>query len=69
VEIPCPDGPSRLHALNPMPGAAALSEDIRVFTRGNGLWEFGWPWGDPISVDPAEAATIIVRVLRPAGTQ
>jgi hypothetical protein len=52
-----------------MPGAAALSEDIRVFTRGNGLWEFGWPWGDPISVDPAEAATIIVRVLRPAGTQ
>jgi hypothetical protein len=54
-----------LHVANPEPGASALSEDIFCAPRGDelGYW---WSWAEWIGVDPAEAAAIIVRVLRPA---
>ena len=53
-----------LHARNPAPGAAALSEHIYAQPGADGTWRYWWPWAEPI----AEAAAVIVRVLRPAGT-
>jgi hypothetical protein len=57
-----------LHARNPEPGAAALSEHIYAQPRTDGAWAYWWPWAEPIAAAPAEAAAIIVHVLRPAGT-
>jgi hypothetical protein len=57
-----------LRASNPEPGAAALSEDIYARFGADGRWEYWWPWGERIAADPAGAAAVIVRVLRPAGT-
>jgi hypothetical protein len=56
-----------VRASNPEPGATALSEDIYVRPGQGGGWEFCWPWAQPIASDPAAAAAVIVRVLRPAG--
>jgi hypothetical protein len=58
--------PARLHARNPEPGAAALSEHIYVRPRADGTWTYWWPWAEPIAETPSEAAAVIVRVLRPA---
>jgi hypothetical protein len=55
-----------LHVRNPVPGAAALSEHIYTDRSADGNWTFWWPWADPIASEPAEAAAIIVRVLRAA---
>lgn len=57
-----------LHARNPEPGAAALSEHIYAQPSADGHWTYWWPWKEPIADTPATAATIIIRVLRPAGT-
>jgi len=57
-----------LHARNPEPGAAALSEDIYAQPRADGTWTYWWPWAEPIAEAPDSAAAVIVRVLRPAGT-
>lgn len=57
-----------LHARNPEPGAAALSEHIYAQPKANGTWTYWWPWAEPIAEAPASAAAVIVRVLRPAGT-
>lgn len=57
-----------LHARNPEPGAAALSEDIYAQPRADGTWVSWWPWAEPIAIEAADAAAIIVRVLRPAPT-
>ncbi|MGO9080661.1 MAG: hypothetical protein ACLQDY_16715 [Streptosporangiaceae bacterium] len=35
--------------------------------REDGTWWYWWPWAEPIAPTPAAAATVIVRVLRPAG--
>ena len=56
----------RLYARNPEPGAAALSESIYAQPRVDGTWSYWWPWAEPIADTAAAAATIIVRVLRPA---
>jgi len=56
-----------LHACNPEPGAAALSELIYVHPRTDGSWAYWWPWAEPIAETPEKAAAVIVRVLRPAG--
>ena len=55
-----------LHARNPEPGAAALSEDIYAGRRADGTWAYWWPWAEPIAESAGEAAAVIVRVLRPA---
>jgi hypothetical protein len=57
-----------VRAGNPEPGAAALSEDIYAKPGPDGGWEYWWPWAERIAADPASAAAVIVRVLRPAGT-
>jgi|HubBroStandDraft_1064217.scaffolds.fasta_scaffold188363_2 hypothetical protein len=57
-----------LRASNPEPGAAVLSEDIYAKPGPDGRWEYWWPWAERIAGDPAGAAAVIVRVLRPAGT-
>jgi len=56
-----------VRAGNPEPGASALSEDIYARPGPGGGWEYCWPWAQPIANDPAAAAAVIVRVLRPAG--
>jgi len=56
-----------LHARNPEPGAAALSEHIYAQPRADGTWVYWWPWAQPIAETPSRAAAAIVRVLRPAG--
>jgi hypothetical protein len=56
----------RLHARNPEPGAAALSESIYAQPRADGTWSYWWPWAEPIAETAKAAAAIIVRVLRPA---
>lgn len=61
-----PRRPLGLRVSNPEPGAAALSEDIYALVRGDGRWEYCWPWAELIAVSPADAAAVIVRVLRPA---
>lgn len=58
--------PPTLHAHNPEPGAAALSEHIYARPRIDGTWTYWWPWIEPIADTPADAAAVIVRVLRPA---
>jgi hypothetical protein len=58
----------RLHARNPEPGAAALSETIHARPRTDGTWAYWWPWAEQIAETPAKAAAVIVRALRPAGT-
>lgn len=55
----------RLHARNPEPGAAALSEDIYAQPTADGAWAYWWPWAEQIADTAAQAAGIIVRVLRP----
>ncbi len=55
-----------LRAVNPEPGAGALSEDIYARPGTGGRWTYWWPWAEPIADDPASAAAVIVRVLRPA---
>jgi hypothetical protein len=57
-----------LHARNPEPGAVALSEHIYAKPVADGSWMYWWPWAQPIADDPAAAAAIIIRVLRPADT-
>jgi hypothetical protein len=57
-----------VRAGNPEPGAAALSEDIYARPGPAGGWEYWWPWAQRIAGDPAAAAAVIVRVLRPEGT-
>ncbi len=62
--------PGRLpsvYAGNPVPGAAVLSERIYAQPRADGTWAYWWPWAQPIATAPADAAAVIVRVLRPAG--
>ncbi len=62
--------PGRIPSLltcNPEPGASALSEDIYTKPAGDGGWEYWWPWAEPIAADPADAAAVIVRVLRAQG--
>ncbi len=56
-----------LYARNPEPGAAMLSEHVYAQPREDGTWWYWWPWAEPIAPTPAAAATVIVRVLRPAG--
>jgi hypothetical protein len=53
-----------LHVANPEPGAAALSEDVYCAPRVDEL-VFWWSWAEPIAAEPADAAAIIARVLRP----
>jgi hypothetical protein len=55
-----------LHARNPEPAAAALSEDIYAARARDGSWAYWWPWAKQIAASPDEAASVIVRVLRPA---
>jgi hypothetical protein len=57
-----------LRAVNPEPGASALSEDIYARPGQGGGWVYWWPWAEPIAADPAGAAAVIVRVLRPAAS-
>lgn len=59
-------GPPTLHARNPIRGANALSEHIYARPDANGAWAYWWPWAEIIADAPADAAAIIVRVLRPA---
>ncbi|GEM_PF-1814224 len=58
----------RLHARNPEPGAAALSEYIIARPDADGSWRYWWPWNEPIADTAVTAAAIIIRVLRPART-
>lgn len=58
----------RLYARNPEPGASALSENIYAQPRADGTWAYWWPWAEQIADTAAQAARIIVRVLRPADT-
>lgn len=60
--------PPSLHAVNPEPGAAALSEHIYAQPGPNGTWMYWWPWAEPIAGTAPEAAAAITRVLRVAGT-
>ena len=60
------EGPPTLHARNPVRGANALSEHIHARPDTNGTWAYWWPWAELIATAPADAAAIIVRVLRPA---
>jgi hypothetical protein len=60
--------PPTLHAQNPEPGAAALSEHIYARPLADGSWAYWWPWTQPIAETAADAAAIIVRVLRSADT-
>jgi hypothetical protein len=60
-----PGRPPSLHVINPEPGASALNEDVYAAPRDGLLW-FWWSWAEPIHDDPTEAASAIVRVLRPA---
>ncbi|MGO9163085.1 MAG: hypothetical protein ACLP7J_20730 [Streptosporangiaceae bacterium] len=55
-----------LYAKNPVPGAGVLSEHIVARTDESGTWAYYWPWGEPIAASARDAASIIVRVLRPA---
>lgn len=55
-----------LYVRNPEPGAAALSEHVYAHPRTDGQWLYWWPWADPIADTAAQAAAIIVHVLRPA---
>jgi hypothetical protein len=57
-----------LRARNPEPGALVLSENIYARPDEDGNWRYWWPWKQPIAGTSAETASIIVRVLRPAGT-
>ncbi len=57
-----------LRVLNPEAGAAALSEDIYARPGEGGSWVYWWPWAEPVAGDPASAAAVIVRVLRPANS-
>jgi hypothetical protein len=57
-----------LHARNPEPGAAALSEHIYAQPRPDGTWMYWWPWAEPIAETAPDTAAIITRVLRPAST-
>jgi hypothetical protein len=57
-----------LHALNPEPGAAALSEYIYAQPGPTGTWMYWRPRVEPIAGTAPEAAATITRVLRPAGT-
>jgi hypothetical protein len=67
--VDTPSGqPPRLHARNPEPGAAALNEQVYAHPRADGTWTYWWPWAEPITPDPADAAEIITRVLRTAAT-
>jgi hypothetical protein len=59
--VPC------LFVQNPAPGAAVLAEHIYAAPRADAWW-FWWSWAEPISDTVAEAASIIVRVLRAAAT-
>jgi hypothetical protein len=56
----------RLHARNPEPGAAALSEIVFALPGTDGRWAYWWPWREQIAEKAADAAAVIVRVLRPA---
>jgi hypothetical protein len=58
----------RLHARNPDPEAAALSEIVFALPSTEGTWAYWWPWREQIAERAADAAAVIVRVLRPAGT-
>jgi hypothetical protein len=58
----------RLHARNPDPEAAALSEIVFALPHTDGTWGYWWPWREPIAEEAADAAAVIVRVLRPADT-
>ena len=60
--------PPSLLAQNPEPGAAALSEHIYAHPGSDGTWMYWWPWADPIAATAADAAAIVVRVLRAVGT-
>ena len=60
-------GPPSLHTRNPEPGAALLAERVYALPRADGTWAYWWPWADPIADTAAEAAAVIVRVLRSAG--
>ena len=59
--------PPSMHTRNPEPGAAALSEQIHA-PRTDGTWIYRWPWADSIADNAADAAAVITRVLRAAGT-
>jgi hypothetical protein len=59
-----PGGPPRLHARNPEPSAAALSEQVYAHPLADGTWTY-W-WAEPITPEPAGAADAITRVLRTA---
>jgi len=54
-----------IRVQNPHPGAGALQESVYAAPRGGG-WCFWWSWAEPVipGDDPAEAAAMIVRVLR-----
>jgi len=56
-----------LYACNPEPGAAMLSEHVYAQRHDDGSWRYWWPWAEPIAADSAQAAAVIVRVLRTAG--
>jgi hypothetical protein len=56
-----------LFVQNPAPGAAVLAEHIYATPRADAWW-FWWSCAEPISDTVAEAASIIVRVLRAAVT-
>jgi hypothetical protein len=60
-------GPPTLHAQNPVREARALSEHIHARPETGGAWAYWWPWAEVIAYEPADAAAIIVRALRPAG--
>jgi hypothetical protein len=60
-------GPPTLHAQNPVREARALSEHIQARPDLGGAWAYWWPWAEVIAYEPADAAAIIVRTLRPAG--
>jgi hypothetical protein len=60
-------GPPTLHAQNPVREARALSEHIHARPDAGGTWAYWWPWAEVIAYEPADAAAIIVRALRPAG--
>jgi hypothetical protein len=59
-----PGRPEGLRVQNPVPGAAALSEDIYAWPDEDGSWQYWWPWAEPVAADAAAAADVIVRVLR-----
>lgn len=67
--VHAPQGrPPSLHTRNPELGAAALSEYIYADPRADGTWLYWWPWAESIAETAADAAAVIVRVLRAVGT-